>query len=457
MKDPLPKNPNSVPPPIDSGDFVRPKKATRNSANDSKHSLKLTNVISKSLKKGLKKGSGKDSGLQQGIDGLEFEDDETEEMEVKDDGLEDKQEASGTDVKTQLHEEGMVGKGDDLDKLSVKGQVNGTSQSHVAINYNNCANKSLNKSTDTSVPVLVNSNNGKASSSVKEVASDMPVPFKDNLVLNPSSKVDNDIGNGNNNAGGYDVSGGTVWPSLNSAKQGNVSSVNEVGGTSGSKDVEMPEGDKGKSLLSFVNAVQGYGRASFARVLIEIDAAKGLVDNVEICYNQLGRSMGLKVEYPWKPPVCSHCKVFGHEFKYCLHRTLSAEEMKEKEVAVNQSNPKTVVVEKSNEGWSEVAGKGNMRNNGGRWSYGGRGTGSQRANNMGRNGNMQSGSMKYKAVVSNEAQTNNDKENLGKHEVSKDKVDGVNQLASTKEDKGVKDKGKSNVAKEGNMGKKSVT
>nr|GEV70328.1 hypothetical protein [Tanacetum cinerariifolium] len=52
-----------------------------------------------------------------------------------------------------------------------------------------------------------------------------------------------------------------------------------------------------------------YGRASFARVLIEVDANNGLVDNIEACYISLGRSMMLKVEYLWKPPICSHCKV----------------------------------------------------------------------------------------------------------------------------------------------------
>nr|GEU74728.1 hypothetical protein [Tanacetum cinerariifolium] len=57
---------------------------------------------------------------------------------------------------------------------------------------------------------------------------------------------------------------------------------------------------------------KSYGRASFVRVLIEVDADKGFVDEVEIYYKKLGRTMKLRVEYPWRPPVCSHCKVFGH-------------------------------------------------------------------------------------------------------------------------------------------------
>ncbi|GJR74220.1 hypothetical protein Tco_0086585 [Tanacetum coccineum] len=55
---------------------------------------------------------------------------------------------------------------------------------------------------------------------------------------------------------------------------------------------------------------RSYGRASFVRVLIKVDADLGLSDKIEVWYKSLGRSMELRVEYPWKPPVCSHCKVF---------------------------------------------------------------------------------------------------------------------------------------------------
>ncbi|GKD19427.1 hypothetical protein Tco_1208585, partial [Tanacetum coccineum] len=51
---------------------------------------------------------------------------------------------------------------------------------------------------------------------------------------------------------------------------------------------------------------KSYGRASFARVLVEVDSTKGLVDSVEVCYRSLGKSMMLDVEYAWRPPVCEH-------------------------------------------------------------------------------------------------------------------------------------------------------
>nr|GEY80447.1 hypothetical protein [Tanacetum cinerariifolium] len=53
---------------------------------------------------------------------------------------------------------------------------------------------------------------------------------------------------------------------------------------------------------------KAYGRASFVKELINVDANEGLIDNIKVCYESLGRSMMLRVEYPWKPPICSHCK-----------------------------------------------------------------------------------------------------------------------------------------------------
>ncbi|GKC32155.1 RNA-directed DNA polymerase, eukaryota, reverse transcriptase zinc-binding domain protein [Tanacetum coccineum] len=49
--------------------------------------------------------------------------------------------------------------------------------------------------------------------------------------------------------------------------------------------------------------------ASYARVLIEVDAFEGLIDCIDVCYKSLGRSMKLRVEYTWTPPICSYCKI----------------------------------------------------------------------------------------------------------------------------------------------------
>ncbi|GJS02055.1 zinc knuckle CX2CX4HX4C containing protein [Tanacetum coccineum] len=52
---------------------------------------------------------------------------------------------------------------------------------------------------------------------------------------------------------------------------------------------------------------QSFGRASFARVLIKVDATEGLVDSINACYKSMDRTIKLKVEYAWIPPVCAHC------------------------------------------------------------------------------------------------------------------------------------------------------
>ncbi|PWA79614.1 hypothetical protein CTI12_AA204000 [Artemisia annua] len=61
---------------------------------------------------------------------------------------------------------------------------------------------------------------------------------------------------------------------------------------------------------------QGTGRLGYARVLVEVDAKKGLKDSIEVQYcdknNKTIATKTVKVEYDWKPPVCSKCQVFGH-------------------------------------------------------------------------------------------------------------------------------------------------
>ncbi|PWA43665.1 Zinc knuckle CX2CX4HX4C [Artemisia annua] len=121
----------------------------------------------------------------------------------------------------------------------------------------------------------------------------------------------------NMNLNGNGVS--NQWPKLSET-------LRSVGSKSG--DTVMTENLVSKA-VSFASAFKGltgygnnkltkaYGRASFARVLIEVDASTELVDNIEVCYEKMGKSMNLKVEYAWKPPLCTHCKVFGHEIRTC--------------------------------------------------------------------------------------------------------------------------------------------
>lgn len=80
----------------------------------------------------------------------------------------------------------------------------------------------------------------------------------------------------------------------------------------------------------------GVGRTEFARVLVEIEANKGFKEVIELQYidrnNQVKGTKNVKVNYEWKPPLCSHCQVFGHEFKGCGVRIRTEEEIASEKV-----------------------------------------------------------------------------------------------------------------------------
>ncbi|GKD59750.1 zinc knuckle CX2CX4HX4C containing protein, partial [Tanacetum coccineum] len=94
---------------------------------------------------------------------------------------------------------------------------------------------------------------------------------------------------------------------------------------------------------------------TFSRVLIEVDASKELDDKIKVCYESLGKSMFLRVEYTWKPPLCTHYRVFGHDVKGCKNREMT-EEKKDK-VAKSKMNNVSRAMEsntRGNEEWQDV-------------------------------------------------------------------------------------------------------
>ncbi|GJX41446.1 RNA-directed DNA polymerase, eukaryota, reverse transcriptase zinc-binding domain protein [Tanacetum coccineum] len=77
----------------------------------------------------------------------------------------------------------------------------------------------------------------------------------------------------------------------------------------------------------------GTGRVGFARVLVEVEAGKGLPDTIKIEYKNCEKVVTgkkyVKVEYNWAPTLCSFCKVFGHNDKKCSSRPKTDEELEE--------------------------------------------------------------------------------------------------------------------------------
>ncbi|GJV95335.1 RNA-directed DNA polymerase, eukaryota, reverse transcriptase zinc-binding domain protein [Tanacetum coccineum] len=166
---------------------------------------------------------------------------------------------------------------------------------------------------------------------------------------------------------------------------------------------------------------KSYGRASFARVLVEVDSTKGLVDSVEVWYRSLGKSMMLDVEYTWRPPVCEHCKFFGHTLKSCNAKDLTKEEIAMKE-SMKPMKVADVKVD-NNEGWKNVGYRRNVYGRGG-FSNNGRGSfGSGRGNYMNTGSRGNGFSKQYVPVkrnVSNQADTEEDistvMEDMGKND-----------------------------------------
>lgn len=85
----------------------------------------------------------------------------------------------------------------------------------------------------------------------------------------------------------------------------------------------------------------GVGRNEYARVLVEIDALKGFKETIELQYRDKDKNVKgtktVKVTYEWKPPLCPHCKVFGHDFKECKIRARTEEEIATERAEVDKT------------------------------------------------------------------------------------------------------------------------
>nr|GEW55108.1 RNA-directed DNA polymerase, eukaryota, reverse transcriptase zinc-binding domain protein [Tanacetum cinerariifolium] len=95
---------------------------------------------------------------------------------------------------------------------------------------------------------------------------------------------------------------------------------------------------------------KGIGILRYARVLVEIEAAKEIPKSIELNYVdkhlKCKRTKWVKVEYVWKPILCNHCNVFGHNINKCSVRPRAANE--NEQVKVSDNN------EKMRDGFQEV-------------------------------------------------------------------------------------------------------
>nr|GEV15930.1 retrotransposon protein, putative, Ty1-copia subclass [Tanacetum cinerariifolium] len=75
--------------------------------------------------------------------------------------------------------------------------------------------------------------------------------------------------------------------------------------------------------------MQSWCRLSYARIMIELRADVELEDNIVMAMPKIARerhyTFNVRVEYEWKPPRCSSCKVFGHIHEECSKNTGAGE------------------------------------------------------------------------------------------------------------------------------------
>ncbi|GKD30370.1 RNA-directed DNA polymerase, eukaryota, reverse transcriptase zinc-binding domain protein, partial [Tanacetum coccineum] len=80
---------------------------------------------------------------------------------------------------------------------------------------------------------------------------------------------------------------------------------------------------------------QGIGRLGYARVLVEVDAKKGLEDHIDVLYRSSSNGeqfvKKVNVEYDWKPPICKKCMVFRHSDNNCNRKDKTNEQVLEQQ------------------------------------------------------------------------------------------------------------------------------
>ncbi|GKA18686.1 zinc knuckle CX2CX4HX4C containing protein [Tanacetum coccineum] len=114
---------------------------------------------------------------------------------------------------------------------------------------------------------------------------------------------------------------------------------------------------------TFFMCIESWGRSSYARCLIEINAQDVLQDSLTIgipCEDDRFSIESVSIEYEYKPPRCDLCKIFGYSHDYCPKKVLIPIVDTSKVITPNVGNISTIPipsVEKTNDGFQTVGKK----------------------------------------------------------------------------------------------------
>ncbi|GKC22238.1 zinc knuckle CX2CX4HX4C containing protein [Tanacetum coccineum] len=120
-------------------------------------------------------------------------------------------------------------------------------------------------------------------------------------------------------------------------------------------------------LNSYTNSMclESWGKSTYARILIEIDAYNYFSDNLVMAVPNLEGTgytkETIRVEYEWKPPRCSMCLIFGHSLDDCPKAP--------KRVVNKMDKGKGGSSDADDEGFVEVKKKKSSGNNGGNKNF----------------------------------------------------------------------------------------
>ncbi|GJS00469.1 zinc knuckle CX2CX4HX4C containing protein [Tanacetum coccineum] len=109
--------------------------------------------------------------------------------------------------------------------------------------------------------------------------------------------------------------------------------------------------------------IESWGRSSFARCLIEINAEDVLQDSLTIgipCEDDGFSIETVSIEYELKPPHCDLCNIFGHSHDCCPKKVLIPNAETSNVITPNVVNTSTVptpLVQKTNDGFQTVGKK----------------------------------------------------------------------------------------------------